>query len=37
MSNYEEIQNALSYIDARDRDTWFEGGAALKDGLGEDG
>ena len=37
MSNYEEIQNALSYIDARDRDTWFEVGAALKDELGEDG
>ena len=37
MSNYEEIQNALSYIDAHDRETWFEVGAALKDELGEDG
>ena len=37
MSNYEEIQNALSYIDARDREVWFEVGAALKDELGEDG
>ena len=37
MSNYEEIQNALSYIDSRDRETWFEVGAALKDELGDDG
>ncbi len=37
MSNYEEIQNALSYIDSRDREIWFEVGAALKDELGEDG
>lgn len=37
MSNYEEIQSALSYVDSRDRDTWFEVGAALKDELGEEG
>ena len=37
MSNYDEVQNALSYIDSRDREVWFEVGAALKDEFGEDG
>ncbi|WP_373699408.1 LPD7 domain-containing protein [Neisseria dentiae] len=37
MNNYDEIQNALSYIDSHDRDTWIQVGAALKDEMGEDG
>lgn len=37
MNDYDEIRNALSYIDSRDRETWIEVGAALKDELGEDG
>ncbi|WP_373741740.1 PriCT-2 domain-containing protein, partial [Neisseria sp.] len=37
MSDYDEIRNALSYIDSHDRDTWIQAGAALKDEMGEDG
>lgn len=37
MSDYDEIRNALSYIDAHDRDTWIQIGSALKDELGEEG
>lgn len=37
MSNYDDIRNALSYIDSHDRETWIQVGAALKDELGEEG
>ena len=37
MSDYEEIRNALDYLDPHDRLTWLRMGAALKDELGEDG
>ncbi|MDO4226207.1 LPD7 domain-containing protein [Neisseria sp.] len=37
MSDYDEIRNALSYIDSHDRDTWIQVGAALKDEMGDDG
>ncbi|MFC3873679.1 LPD7 domain-containing protein [Neisseria musculi] len=37
MSDYNEIRNALSHIDAHDRDTWIQVGAALKDEMGDDG
>ena len=37
MSDYEEIRNALDYLDPQDRLTWIRMGAALKDELGEDG
>lgn len=37
MSNYDDIRNALSYIDSHDRETWIQVGSALKDELGEEG
>lgn len=37
MSDYDEIRNALDYLDPQDRLTWIRMGAALKDELGEDG
>ena len=37
MSDYDEIRNALSYIDSHDRDTWIQVGSALKNELGEEG
>ncbi len=37
MSDYDNIKNALSYIDPHERDTWFRMGAAIKDELGENG
>lgn len=37
MSDYDDIRNALSYIDSHERDTWIQVGAALKDELGDDG
>ena len=37
MSDYDNIRNALTYIDPNDRETWLRIGAAVKDELGEDG
>ncbi|MFS6937859.1 LPD7 domain-containing protein [Neisseria animaloris] len=37
MSNYDDIRNALTYIDSHDRETWIQVGAALKDELGDEG
>ncbi|QEY25791.1 LPD7 domain-containing protein [Neisseria zalophi] len=37
MSNYDNIRNALTFIDSHDRDTWIQVGSALKDELGEEG
>lgn len=37
MSDYDNIRNALTYIDPHDRDIWLRMGAAVKDELGEDG
>lgn len=37
MNDYDNIQNALNYIDPHDRETWFRMGAAIKDELGENG
>jgi hypothetical protein len=35
MISYEQIQKALSFIPAHDRDTWLRMGMAIKSELGE--
>ncbi|MBQ9619668.1 MAG: PriCT-2 domain-containing protein, partial [Neisseriaceae bacterium] len=37
MADYNEVQIALTYIDANDRDTWLKVGTALKAEFGEQG
>ncbi|EGZ50896.1 LPD7 domain-containing protein [Neisseria wadsworthii] len=37
MSNYDDIQKALSYIDPHDRDVWVNTGYSIKHELGENG
>ena len=37
MSDYDNIRNALTYIDPHDREMWLRIGSAMKDELGEDG
>lgn len=37
MSDYDDIQKALTYLDPHEREFWVEIGAALKDELGESG
>lgn len=37
MSDYDNIRNALNYLDPNDRDFWIRIGAAIKDHQGEEG
>ena len=37
MSNYDDIQKALSYIDPHDRDVWVNTGYSIKHELGDNG
>ena len=37
MSNYDDIQKALSYIDPHDRDVWVQTGYSIKHELGDNG
>ena len=37
MSNYDDIQKALSYIDPHDRDVWVNTGYSIKHELGDTG